>query len=91
MAYTDIQKLRKMRATNKGSNRRLAGILRRTAAWLDKKGPAELAASEIKQLQGLTKAIAARLHANAYTKAFAEGVAKIEKLKKSGNVRLRRG
>ncbi len=82
MAYTNIQKLRRARATNKGSNRRLAASLRADAAWLDRKGPEELSASEIKLLQSVVKMINLRLKADAYTKAIAEALAEIEKEKR---------
>lgn len=90
MAFTTIQQLRRMRAKNKGSNRRVAASLRITAEWLDKKGPEEFSASEIKQLQTLAKSINLRLETNAHTKRAHEIWANIEKeMKKAGTSRPR--
>jgi hypothetical protein len=70
MAYTHVQKLRKMRAKNKGWNRRLAADLRRIAAWLEKKGPDEFSRSEIKYLQALRGMLDQRLYMNALAKSL---------------------
>lgn len=68
MAYTILQHVRKMRARNKGANRRLASTLRRVATWLDRQGPEELSRLQIRQLQNLREMITTRLAANAVTK-----------------------
>lgn len=69
MAYTKIQDLRKMRATNKGSNKRLAASLRSVAQWLEKKGPEEFTPREIKLLKNLREMLTQRLLANALTES----------------------
>jgi hypothetical protein len=67
MAYTKLQDLRKMRARNKGSNKRLAAALRRTAAWLEKKGPEEFTKAEAKAFRALWTMLDQRLFANVLT------------------------
>ncbi|HVA17189.1 MAG TPA: hypothetical protein VMV59_05685 [Candidatus Dormibacteraeota bacterium] len=74
MAYTTLQKLRKMRATNKGSNRRLAASLRRLAGRLERKGPEELTRQEVNALQTLRSKLAERLRANALTQAVQDNL-----------------
>jgi len=61
MAYTQLQKLRKMRARNKGLNRILGSTLRRVAAQFEKKGPEELTRQEVNTLQTLRSMLATRL------------------------------
>jgi hypothetical protein len=70
MAFTHLQQLRKARAQNKGSNKRVAAILRRVADMLDKKGPAELTRREISNLQSAREMITWRLYENACTKGM---------------------
>jgi hypothetical protein len=70
MAFTRIQQLRKARATNKGSNKRVASVLRRVADMLDEKGPTELTRNEISQLQTAREMITLRLYENACTKGI---------------------
>jgi hypothetical protein len=79
MAYTHIQKLRKMRAKNKGWNKKLAASLRHTIAWLERKGPEEFSRREIKDLQLLRKMLDERLYMNAITKSTDELLANPEK------------
>jgi hypothetical protein len=78
MAYTNIQTLRKMRARNKGMNKRLAASLRDTQ-WLGRKGPEEFSRREIKDLQLLGKMLSLRLYANALTKAHHDLLSNPEK------------
>jgi hypothetical protein len=70
MAFTHLQQLRKARATNKGSNKRVARVLQDVAEMLDKKGPSELTRKEISNLQTARKLITLRLYENACTKAM---------------------
>lgn len=70
MTFTQLQKLRKARARNKGSNRRVAASIRVVAAILKQKGPEELSRTEIVALQRLRSMLSQRLYANAYTKAM---------------------
>jgi hypothetical protein len=70
MAFTHLQQLRKARAQNKGSNRRLAAAFRRVADMLDKKGPAELTRREISSMQAAREMITWRLYENACTKGL---------------------
>lgn len=69
MAYTKIQKLRRMRAKNKGMNISLVANLRRVATMLEKKGPAEFSRKEIVALQGLREMLNVRLYTNALTES----------------------
>jgi hypothetical protein len=69
MAYTKVQDFRKMRATNKGLNRKLAASLRDTA-WLDKKGPEEFTAREAKGLRAIRDMLTQRLFINALTQSM---------------------
>lgn len=70
MAFTRLQQLRKARAENKGSNKRVASGLRRVADMLDKKGPAEFTRREISNLQAAREMITWRLYENACTKGM---------------------
>jgi hypothetical protein len=81
MAYTRIQDLRKTRARNKGVSRKLAARLRRTLAWLERKGPEEFSRPEIKDLQALREMLNTRLYLNALTKSKAEFTANPAKFK----------
>jgi hypothetical protein len=81
MAYTSIQKLRRMRAKNKGWNQKLAASLRDTGAWLTRKGAEEFSRSEIKDLQILRKMLDKRLYMNAIAKSTDEFLTNPEKFK----------
>ena len=69
MPYTKLQDLRKMRARNKGLNRKLAASLRAAAARLGKKGPEEFTRKEVAALQALRSMLSQRLLANALTQS----------------------
>jgi len=79
MAYTQLQKLRKMRARNKGLNRILGSTLRRVAAQFEKKGPEELTRQEVNTLQTLRSMLATRLRTNALTQAVYDNLHGIPK------------
>jgi hypothetical protein len=70
VVYTQLQQLRKARAENKGSNKRVAVSLRRVADMLDKKGPSELTRGEITRLQAVRELLTWRLRENACTKGL---------------------
>ncbi len=84
MAYTSIQKLRKIRAKNKGWNKKLAVSLRGTVAWLGRKGPEEFSRNEIRDLQLLREMIGTRLYMNAIAKANGEFLANPAKFQVAG-------
>ena len=89
MAYTSVQNLRKMRAKNKGWNRKLAANLRRTVSWLTRKGPEEFSRNEIKELKLLRDMIGDRLYTNALTKVHGEFLANPAKFRiPSGRFRI---
>ena len=69
MAYTELQELRKIRARNKGLNKKLAATLREMAALLENKGPKELTSREVRAFQTLRTMITNRLLANALTQS----------------------
>jgi hypothetical protein len=81
MAYTPIQKLRRMRAKNKGWNKKLAASMRFTVAWLERMGPEEFSRREIKDLQLLRKMLDPRLYMNAITNSHDELIANPEKFR----------
>ena len=68
MAYTKIQTLRKMRATNKGSNQKLARALRETAAILGQIGPEDFTDKEIRLLELTSQMLLRRVEINKLTK-----------------------
>jgi len=74
MAFTPVQTLRRLRAKNKGLNRKLAADLRIVADMLDKLGPEGFSRKQIVALQTLREALNVRL----YTNALAETTPKQE-------------
>jgi hypothetical protein len=68
MPYTSLQKLRRARAKNKGTNRRMARWLRTLAGMFDKKGPEEFSRKEIEAVQAAREMLTNRLYMNAVTK-----------------------
>ena len=67
MAYTPVQILRRLRAKNKGLNRKLAVELRVVADMLDTMGPDGFSRKQIVALQNLREALNIRLYTNALT------------------------
>jgi hypothetical protein len=86
--YTNVQCARKMRAKNKGLNKRLAATLRDSIAWLENKGPEDFSRAEIEDLQRLAGKVAERLHKNALTKAFSDLIANPERYQVDGGYLL---
>ena len=70
MAYTKQQELRKMRARNKGSNKRIAASLTRLAERLNRKGPEEFSPAERLAIKRVRDMLTQRLYADALTEAM---------------------
>jgi hypothetical protein len=70
MPFSNLQKLRKARARNKGGTRRLASVFREMAKMLEKKLAEDFSRTEITSLQTTRKMITGLLHMNALTKSM---------------------